>query len=49
MEAGLVASLFSAPIMGVSVSIVSGGLLTMLAAGYVAARARSVREYQPPG
>lgn len=48
MEAGLVASLFASPVTGVSASIVSGGVLTVLATAYVAARSRAVREYEPP-
>lgn len=47
LEAGLVAGLFAAPALGATVSIVSGGLLTLLAAGYVALRAPVVRAYRP--
>lgn len=48
MEAGLVASLFASMAAGVTVSIVSGGILTMIAAGYALARAATLREYEPP-
>jgi hypothetical protein len=39
LEAGLVASLFASAALGVTVSIVSGGLLTIAAVGFVAAKA----------
>lgn len=48
VEAGLLASLFASAAVGVTVSIVSGGLLSVLAAAYAAARARSLRDYEPP-
>ena len=48
MEAGLVAGLFASQLVGVTVSIVSGGLLTILAAAWVALRAPVVRAYEPP-
>jgi MFS family permease len=48
MEAGLVAGLFASAAVGVTVSIVSGGLLTVLATGLVAWRAGVVRDYSPP-
>jgi MFS family permease len=47
-EAGLVASLFSSAAVGARVSVVSGGLLTILAALVVAARSSRVRDYEPP-
>ena len=46
LEAGLVASLFSSAVLGVTVSIVSGGIATLLAAAVVAASTRVVREYE---
>jgi hypothetical protein len=48
MEAGLVASLFRSAVTGVTVSVVSGGLTTILIAAAVAAAAPLVRRYQPP-
>ena len=48
MEAGLVASLFRSAVTGVTVSVVSGGLATILIAAAVAAAAPLVRRYQPP-
>ncbi|HVO12460.1 MAG TPA: MFS transporter [Vicinamibacteria bacterium] len=45
MEAGLVASLFAQAALGATVSVVSGGLATVLAAGVVAAAAPVVRHY----
>jgi hypothetical protein len=48
MEAGLVASLFASVAVGVTVSIVSGGLATLAAAAYVAAATTIVRRYEPP-
>jgi len=48
MEAGLVASLFGSAVTGVTVSVVSGGLATILIAAAVAAAAPIVRCYQPP-
>jgi MFS family permease len=47
LEAGLVASLFASAALGVTVSIVSGGLLTIAAVGFVAAKAPVVRDYRP--
>ena len=50
LEAGLVASLFASAALGVTVSVVSGGLATIALAGVVAAAAPVVREYvQPSG
>ena len=49
VEAGLVASLFRSAITGVTVSVVSGGLATLLIAAAVAAAAPIVRRYEPPG
>jgi len=46
LEAGLMASLFAAPITGVTVSVVVGGIATILAAGLVAAAAPVVRGYE---
>ena len=48
MEAGLVASFFVSQIVGVTVSIVSGGVLTTLAVIAVAMRSRALRDYEPP-
>jgi MFS family permease len=48
MEAGLVAGLFASQLVGVTASIVSGGLLTVLATAWVALRARVLRAYEPP-
>jgi MFS family permease len=45
MEAGLVASLFASASMGVTVSIVSGGLATLVAVALVAAGTPVVRSY----
>ena len=45
MEAGLVASLFASAAVGVTVSVVSGGLATVLITALVAALAPSVRRY----
>ncbi len=45
MEAGLVASLFASTAVGVTVSVVSGGLATVLITGLVAAVAPRVRRY----
>jgi hypothetical protein len=45
MEAGLVASLFASTAVGVTVSVVSGGLATVLVASLVAAVAPSLRRY----
>jgi MFS family permease len=46
MEAGLVAGLFLSQETGVTVSVVSGGVLTVLAVAFVAARARIIRDYE---
>jgi MFS family permease len=45
MEAGLVASLFATATVGVTVSIVSGGLVTLLATAAIAAATPVLREY----
>lgn len=45
LEAGLVASLFASTAVGVTVSVVSGGLATVLIVAVVAAAAPSVRRY----
>ena len=49
LEAGLVASLFASAAVGATVSIVSGGLATVVAASAVAARSPAVRRYVAPG
>ncbi|HEV8253559.1 MAG TPA: MFS transporter, partial [Vicinamibacteria bacterium] len=49
LEAGLVASLFSSAALGARVSVVSGGLVTILAAAVVASRSRLLRDYEPAG
>jgi hypothetical protein len=52
LEAGFVASLFASAALGVRVSIVSGGVATVLVAAAVAAAAPVVRRYaapDPPG
>jgi len=48
MEAGLVASLFASAALGATVSVVSGGIATVIAAGVVAAAAPVVRDYVQP-
>jgi MFS family permease len=48
MEAGLLASLFTSVVTGVTVSVVSGGVATILIAAAVAAAAPIVRRYEPP-
>ena len=45
LEAGLVASLFASVTLGATVSVVSGGAATILAAALIAWRVRIVREY----
>jgi MFS family permease len=45
LEAGLVASLFATAALGATVSVVSGGLLTILVTAWVAARAPVVRRF----
>jgi MFS family permease len=45
LEAGLVASLFASTVVGVTVSVVSGGLATVFIAGAVGAAAQSLRRY----
>ena len=49
VEAGLVASLFASAVTGVTVSIVFGGAMTLLAAAVVAAATPVIRGYIPPG
>jgi MFS family permease len=44
-EAGLVASLFASTVVGVTVSVVSGGLITVLVVGAIAAASPSLRRY----
>jgi hypothetical protein len=46
LEAGFVAALFSSAVLGVTVSVVSGGLATLAVAAIVAARAPVVRGYE---
>ena len=46
LEAGFVASLFASATLGVTVSVVSGGVLTLLAAAAVARAAPLVRDYR---
>jgi MFS family permease len=48
MEAGLVASLFASAAFGARVSVVTGGIATMIAAAVVASRSALVRNYEPP-
>jgi len=48
MEAGLVASFFASAAFGARVSVVTGGILTLIASAVVAARSRIVRDYEPP-
>ncbi len=48
MEAGLVASAFASLAVGITVSIVSGGLATLAAVAYVAGATTVVRQYEPP-
>jgi hypothetical protein len=43
-----VASIFTSAALGARVSVVIGGVLTLVAAGVVAARSRLVRDYEPP-
>ena len=45
LEAGLVASLFASAAVGVTVSVVSGGLATILVTALIAARAPMLRSY----
>ena len=47
VEAGLVASLFASAAVGVRVSVVSGGIATLLCAAFVAAATRVVRDFEP--
>lgn len=47
LEAGFVASLFASAALGVTVSVVSGGTITLLVAGAVAAATPLVRSYAP--
>src|SRR5262245_22857391 len=48
LEAGFVASLFASATVGVTVSVVSGGVVTILAAAAIAARVPLVRDYRRP-
>jgi MFS family permease len=45
LEAGLVASLFATAAIGATVSVVSGGVATILVVGFCAWRAKVVRDY----
>jgi hypothetical protein len=47
LEAGLVASVFASAVVGVTVSVASGGAATMLAAAVVALATPVVRDYEP--
>lgn len=47
LEAGLVATLFATAATGVTVSVVSGGLATVLIAAWVAWKAPVLRDYEP--
>lgn len=47
VEAGLVASLFASAAVGVRVSVVSGGIATLLCAAFVATATRVVRDFEP--
>jgi MFS family permease len=49
LEAGFVASLFASVALGATVSVVSGGVATVLLAAGVAAAAPAVRDYVQPG
>jgi hypothetical protein len=49
LEAGLVASLFASAVVGVTVSVASGGAATILAAIAVALVTPVVRDYEPAG
>ena len=46
LEAGLVASIFASAALGATVSVVSGGVATILVAAFVAWRAKIVRDYE---
>jgi hypothetical protein len=48
VEAGLVASLFASAATGVTVSIVLGGIMTIVAAAVVAAATPVIRDYTAP-
>jgi hypothetical protein len=48
MEAGLVATLFASVAVGATVSVVSGGLATVLVAAAVGLGAPVVRDYVQP-
>ena len=45
LEAGFVASLFASAVIGVTVSVVSGGIATIVITGAIAAAAPIVRRY----
>jgi MFS family permease len=49
LEAGIVASLFASAAVGATVSVVSGGVATMLLAAVVGVAAPVVRDYVQPG
>ncbi len=49
MEAGLVAAVFASASVGVTVSVVSGGIATLLVTAAVAAWTPVVRDYDSPG
>lgn len=48
MEAGFVASLFASVAVGVTVSVVSGGVATLIVAAVVVTATRVVRDYEAP-
>ncbi len=48
LEAGVVASLFASAVVGVTVSVVSGGIATVVITGAIAAGAPFLRQYRLP-
>jgi MFS family permease len=48
LEAGFVASLFASTVVGVTVSVVSGGVATILVAAFVGLATRVVRDFEAP-
>jgi len=48
VEAGFVASRFASAVLGVTVSIVSGGIATLVAAAAIALATPLIREYESP-
>jgi hypothetical protein len=49
LEAGFVASRFASVVLGVTVSIVAGGAITLLAVAAIAVATPLVRRYEGPG